>query len=144
MRAQVALGQRPAGSRQLRRLAERLRALLPDGRFEAVPGEPGLRNVVGVAARPRPAIVVGAHYDTECHAEGLRRRQQRRGGHGAPSSSSRAALRARAAGGRRELRFVLFDGEEGAAAARTRDFYAERAARLARLRRRPRARGRAR
>src|SRR5680860_4711 len=46
---QVAAGQRPAGSPQLRRLAARLRPLLPRGRFEAIPGEPRLRNVVGLS-----------------------------------------------------------------------------------------------
>jgi len=44
---QVEVGQRPAGSAQLRRLAVRLRRMLPEGRFEPVPGEPGVRNVVG-------------------------------------------------------------------------------------------------
>src|SRR3954453_6127107 len=47
IRRQVAVGPRPAGSPQLRRLAVRLRGLLPHGRFERIPGEPRLRNVVG-------------------------------------------------------------------------------------------------
>ena len=47
---QVEVGQRPAGSPQLRELAEELRPQLPGGEFEAVPpaGQRGLRNVVGV------------------------------------------------------------------------------------------------
>ena len=45
VRFQVAYGPRPAGSLASRRLADRLRLLLPNGRFEAVPG--GLRNIVG-------------------------------------------------------------------------------------------------
>jgi hypothetical protein len=44
---QLRYGQRPAGSRPLRRLAVRLRDLLPHGRFEPVPGDPRLRNIVG-------------------------------------------------------------------------------------------------
>ena len=61
---QLAYGQRPAGSAQLRELARRLRTLLPNGRFEALPGEPGLRDVVGTLPGRRPGIVLGAHYDT--------------------------------------------------------------------------------
>src|SRR4051812_22631756 len=49
LRAQVeGYGPRPAGSPSLRRLGDRLKRLLPDGRFEAVPGpDPAhpLRNV---------------------------------------------------------------------------------------------------
>ena len=61
---QLSYGQRPAGSPQLRRLAHRLRRLLPHGRFEALGGQPGLRNVVGTLPGRRPGIVIGAHYDT--------------------------------------------------------------------------------
>ena len=61
VRRQLSYGQRPAGSPQLRRLATRLRPLLPNGRFELLPGEPGLRNVVGTIPGRRPGIVVGAH-----------------------------------------------------------------------------------
>ncbi|HEX2161658.1 MAG TPA: M28 family metallopeptidase [Thermoleophilaceae bacterium] len=65
VREQVELGPRPAGSKQSRVLAERLRRMLPNGRFQPVPG--GLRNVVGrVPGRePRRVVVVGAHYDTK-------------------------------------------------------------------------------
>lgn len=61
---QVALGPRPAGSPASRRLAGLLRAALPDGAFQPVPG--GLRNVVGYVPGRDPArfVVVGAHYDT--------------------------------------------------------------------------------
>jgi glutaminyl-peptide cyclotransferase len=65
VRAQVALGPRPAGSRASRRLGTRLRSALPGGRFQTVPG--GLRNVVGrVRGRDSSRVVVlGAHYDTK-------------------------------------------------------------------------------
>jgi len=64
LRMQVALGPRPAGSPASRRLAGRLRHLLPRGRYEPVPG--GLRNVVGVVrGRSRRLVLLGAHYDTK-------------------------------------------------------------------------------
>jgi len=65
VKLQVGFGPRPAGSRASRRLAERLRAALPDGHFQPVPH--GLRNVIGeVPGRdPSRVIVVGAHYDTK-------------------------------------------------------------------------------
>jgi glutaminyl-peptide cyclotransferase len=65
VRTQVAYGPRPAGSRASRRLAAKLRAALPHGRYEAVPG--GLRNVIGTVPGREPDrfIVVGAHYDTK-------------------------------------------------------------------------------
>src|SRR5438270_12418718 len=64
-RVQVAYGPRPAGSPASRRLAHRLRAALPNGRFQKVPN--GLRNVVGsvVGRAPGRIVVVGAHYDTK-------------------------------------------------------------------------------
>ena len=45
LRAQVEMGPRPAGSAASRRLARWLRARVPNGRYQRVPG--GLRNVVG-------------------------------------------------------------------------------------------------
>ena len=62
---QVRLGPRPAGSPAARQLATQLKAELPNGRFQAVPG--GLRNVVGfVPGRDLSrTVVVGAHYDTK-------------------------------------------------------------------------------
>src|SRR4051794_10317738 len=55
---QVDAGQRPAGSETLRAVAEKLRPMLPNGRFEAVPGHPGLRNIVGDLPGPGPVIVI--------------------------------------------------------------------------------------
>ena len=62
---QLSLGPRPAGSPQLAKLAEYLRARLPRGRTEPVPGHPGLRNVVGRIPGRKPAVVLAAHYDTK-------------------------------------------------------------------------------
>lgn len=113
LREQVeAYGPRPAGSAASRRLAVRLRSLLPNGRFEAIPGHPGLRNVAGVLPGRRPAIVVGAHYDTEATVPGHVGANDGAAGTAAVVELSRV-LRARPRSTRpREIRFVLFDGEE--------------------------------
>jgi hypothetical protein len=65
VRMQVAYGPRPAGSAASRRLAERIRRLVPRGHFQPVPG--GLRNVIGrIPGRDSGRLVIlGAHYDTE-------------------------------------------------------------------------------
>jgi glutaminyl-peptide cyclotransferase len=112
---QVAVGQRPAGSAQLRRLADRLRPLLPGGRFEPVPGEPGLRNVVGTLPGRRPGIVVGAHYDTLVKPKGFVGANNGAAGTAVVIEAARALAKAEPPGGAREVRFVLFDGEEPAA-----------------------------
>jgi glutaminyl-peptide cyclotransferase len=109
VREQVAYGQRPAGSPQLRRLADVLRAKLPGGRFEPVPRHPGLRNVVGVLPGASPAIVVGAHYDTEYHPKGFVGANDGAAGTAAVVELARDLRRD---GRGREVRFVLFDGEE--------------------------------
>jgi glutaminyl-peptide cyclotransferase len=111
IRRQLRYGQRPAGSRAVRRLAEVLRRQLPRGRFEAVPGHPQLRNVVGTLPGTRPAIVVGAHYDTEYHPEGFVGANDGAAGTAAVVELARA-LRATGSLPTREVRFVLFDGEE--------------------------------
>jgi glutaminyl-peptide cyclotransferase len=108
IRRQVGYGQRPAGSRQLRRLAEVLRRELPNGRFEAVAGHPGLRNVVGTLPGPGPAIVLGAHYDSEYHPKGFVGANDSAAGTAAVVELARDL---RSTSGR-EVRFVLFDGEE--------------------------------
>lgn len=111
---QVAVGQRPAGSPQLRVLAERLRRKLPHGHFEAVPGEPGLRNVVGTLPGRKPALVIGAHYDTLVKPAGFVGANNGAAGSAIVVELARALTRARPKGGP-ALRFVLFDGEEPAA-----------------------------
>jgi glutaminyl-peptide cyclotransferase len=108
IRRELSYGQRPAGSPQLRRLAEVLRRALPNGHFEPVPGHPGLRNVVGSLDGREPAIVVGAHYDSEYHPKGFVGANDSAAGTAAVVELARDL---RSTSGR-EVRFVLFDGEE--------------------------------
>ena len=81
------------------RLARRLRRALPRGRFEPVPGHPGLRNVVGRIPGETPAIAIAAHYDTKRLPGfvGANDGAARHGGRG--RAGARAAAR-RPAGGR--------------------------------------------
>jgi Zn-dependent M28 family amino/carboxypeptidase len=108
IRRELSYGQRPAGSAQLQRLAEVLRRALPNGHFEPVKGHPGLRNVVGTLPGRAPAIVVGAHYDSEYHPKGFVGANDSAAGTAAVVELARAL---RSTSGR-EVRFVLFDGEE--------------------------------
>lgn len=111
LRAQVRMGPRPAGSPTLRRLAVRLRDRLPNGRFEAVPGEPaGMRNVVGHLPGRSPALLVGAHYDTK-EIPGFVGANDGAAGTAAVVELARSLRTGRRACSR-EIRFVLFDGEE--------------------------------
>lgn len=111
VREQVELGPRPAGSQPSRVLAERLRRMLPNGRFQSVGG--GLRNVVGrVPGRnPKRVVIVGAHYDTK----------EIPGFLGAVDGGSGTAVVAQLAKTikPRQLRptvvFLMFDGEEAPA-----------------------------
>jgi Peptidase family M28 len=123
IRQQVAVGQRPAGSPRLRALADRLRPLLPRGRFEPVPGHPGLRNIVGVLPGRRPAIVLGAHYDTEFHPPGFVGANDSAAGTAAVIEIARVLRAERRPPNAREIRFVLFDGEEDPPGAT--NFYAD-------------------
>lgn len=124
---QLSSGQRPAGSPQLRRLAVQLRRLLPEGRFEPLTGEPGLRNVVGTLSGRRPAIVVGAHYDTLAAPRGFIGANNGAAGTAVVIEAARALEQMRAGAHPREVRFVLFDGEEPARVLpeETADFYHE-------------------
>ena len=112
---QLKYGQRPAGSPQLRRLALKLRPLLLDGRFEPVAGEPGLRNVVGTLPGRRPGIVIGAHYDTLVEPVGFVGANNGAAGTAVVIEAARALGELPRPAGAREVRFVLFDGEEPAA-----------------------------
>ena len=111
LKYQVALGPRPAGSPQLAKLAAYLRARLPRGHFEAVPGHPGLRNVVGRIPGTKPAIVVAAHYDTKL-LPGFVGANDGAGGTAAVLQLSRDLRKLERPKGAPEIRFVLFDGEE--------------------------------
>lgn len=105
-------GWRPAGSPASRRLATMLRGRLPQGSFEPLAGRPGLRNVVGVVPGRRPAIVIGAHYDVEARPKGFVGANDGAAGTAAVVTLARSFARAPRPPSARELRFVLFDGEE--------------------------------
>ncbi len=125
VRRQVAYGPRPAGSPELRRLAADLRRRLPRGRFEAVPGEPpGMRNLVGTLPGRRPALVIGAHYDTEATVEDFVGANDGAAGTAVAVELGRALRGLRRPEGAREIRIVLFDGEEEPASGDQGDFFA--------------------
>lgn len=107
---QVRLGPRPAGSEASRRLAEWARRKLPRGRIEPVPG--GLQNVIGTVRGKKPAILVGAHYDTKTEPPGFLGAEDGAGGTAAVLELARYFSRAKRPANAPELRFVLFDGEE--------------------------------
>jgi Peptidase family M28 len=111
VRMQLSYGQRPAGSTQLQRLARRLRSRLPNGRFEPLPGQPGLRNVVGTIPGTKPGILIGAHYDTLADPKGFVGANNGAAGTATVIEVARALDRMNLKRGR-EIRFVLFDGEE--------------------------------
>ena len=125
VKEQVRVGQRPAGSPQLRRLAVRLRRMLPGGHLERVPGERGLRNVVGTMPGRTPGIVIGAHYDTLVEPTGFVGANNGAAGTAVVVGVARALSRLDLAKGGRQVSFVLFDGEEPAAGLpeESRDFY---------------------
>jgi Zn-dependent M28 family amino/carboxypeptidase len=120
-RLQVDAGPRPAGSATLRRMAEKLRARLPGGRFEDVPGQPGLRNIVGELPGPGPVIVVGAHYDTQPRPKGFVGANDAAAAVGTVLEIARTLRRLPRPPSAPGIRFVLFDGEE--APGPTTDFY---------------------
>jgi glutaminyl-peptide cyclotransferase len=110
LKYQVKLGPRPAGSPESRRLARRLKRLLPHGRYQRVPG--GLRNVVGkVPGRTRSYVVVGAHYDTK-DIPGFVGANDGASGTAVVTQLARTIKPHRL---RKTLVFVLFDGEESPA-----------------------------
>jgi len=125
IRQQVAVGQRPAGSKQLRKLANALRPLLPNGRFERIPHERGLRNIIGTIPGRRPGIVIGAHYDTLVKPKGFVGANNGAAGTAIVIEVARALAVAKRPPGAPEIRLVLFDGEEPAAGLpeQSKDFY---------------------
>jgi Iap family predicted aminopeptidase len=114
MQRQVDYGQRPAGSPQLRALAKKLRPLLPGGRFESIPGEPALRNIVGSLKGRGKAIVLGAHYDTLAKPKGFVGANNGAAGTAIVIEVARQLARLDRAADSPPIRFVLFDGEEPA------------------------------
>ncbi|MDX6697687.1 MAG: glutaminyl-peptide cyclotransferase [Solirubrobacteraceae bacterium] len=119
VREQVGYGPRPAGSAASRRLAVRLRTLL-SGHFEAVPG--GLRNIVAGLPGRGPAIVLGAHYDTEATIPHHVGANDGAAGTAAVVEVARALRRVRRPADAPALRFVLFDGEEEPLGSRPENF----------------------
>jgi glutaminyl-peptide cyclotransferase len=121
---QVAVGQRPSGSPQLRRLATQLRPMLPNGTFEPFAGtgpQQGLRNIVGVLPGRPPAILIGAHYDSEYHPKGFVGANDSAAGTAALIELARR-LPSELPKNHREIRFVLFDGEEDPPGCSDKDF----------------------
>jgi glutaminyl-peptide cyclotransferase len=115
---QVELGPRPAGSDASRRLAEQLGELLPNGRFQAVPG--GLRNVIGTVRGREPGyIVVGAHYDTK-DIDGFVGANDGASGTAVVTQLARTVKRPR-----HTIHFILFDGEENPPGAADDEFLAK-------------------
>jgi Zn-dependent M28 family amino/carboxypeptidase len=124
VQSQVAVGQRPAGSPQLRKLADELRPMLPDGTFEPFSSsgpQQGLRNIVGVLPGRPPAILIGAHYDSEYHPKGFVGANDSAAGTAALIELARR-LPSELPKHHREVRFVLFDGEEDPPGCSDRDF----------------------
>jgi glutaminyl-peptide cyclotransferase len=112
---QVELGPRPAGSEASRRLAARLRQLVPNGRYQAVPG--GLRNVIGTVRGREPGyVVVGAHYDTK-DIPGFVGANDGASGTAVVAELARTIKRPR-----HTIRFIFFDGEESPAGTPDADF----------------------
>jgi glutaminyl-peptide cyclotransferase len=108
LKRQVALGPRPAGSPESRRLAAMLRASIPNGSYQAVPD--GLQNVIGTirGRNPNRIVVVGAHYDTKDLPDFV-------GANDAASGTAVVRQLARTIKPRTlrpTLVFVFFDGEE--------------------------------
>jgi glutaminyl-peptide cyclotransferase len=108
LKMQLDYGPRPAGSKQSRKLAGKLKTLLPNGRFQKVPG--GLRNVVGTVPGKNPGrfVVVGAHYDSK-DIPGFLGANDGAGGTAATVQLARQ-LKPHTIGP--TVKFVLFDGEE--------------------------------
>jgi glutaminyl-peptide cyclotransferase len=102
---QVEMGPRPAGSEASKELAARLRELVPNGRYQPVPG--GLQNVIGTVRGREPGyIVVGAHYDTK-DLPGFVGANDAASGTAVVAELARTVKRPR-----HTIRFIFFDGEE--------------------------------
>src|SRR3954449_7143286 len=109
LKYQVDLGPRPAGSPTLKHLAGFIKARLPHGQFEAVPG--GLTNVVGKLPGKGKAIVLGAHYDTK-DLPGFVGAEDGAGGTAQMLELARDLGKLKRAKNAPPIWFVAFDGEE--------------------------------
>jgi Zn-dependent M28 family amino/carboxypeptidase len=107
--AQVAFGPRPAGSEASERLGRKLRRMLPNPEIQPLAG--GLLNIVSTIPGRSPAIVVGAHYDTEATIPSFVGANDGAAGTAAVVELARATEQYLPED-HREVRFVLFDGEE--------------------------------
>jgi hypothetical protein len=112
IRTELRYGQRPAGSPQLQALAVRLLHLLPDAHLEALPGEPGLRNIVASLPGSGPPVLLGAHYDTLAAPPGFLGANNGASGSAIVVELARELARLHRPKDAPALRFVLFDGEE--------------------------------
>ena len=86
----------------------------PNGTFEPFPSngpQQGLRNIVGVIPGRAPAILIGAHYDTQYRPKGFVGANDSAAGTAALIELARD-LPPSCPADHREIRFVLFDGEE--------------------------------
>jgi glutaminyl-peptide cyclotransferase len=106
---QVAFGPRPAGSEASQALGRELRRELPN--FQVQPLAGGLLNLISVIPGEQPAIVVGAHYDTEATIPDFVGANDGAAGTAAVVELAKV-LPGLLPKGHREVRLVLFDGEE--------------------------------
>ena len=106
---QVNLGPRPAASEQSRKLAAYIKARLPRGRYENLPG--GLRNVVGEIPGKGKPILLAAHYDTK-DIDGFVGANDGAGGTAALLEIARVLEKTKRPANAPPIRFVAFDGEE--------------------------------
>ncbi len=106
---QVKIGPRPAGSPELKQLASYIRARIPRGKLEAVPG--GLQNVVGEIPGKGKAIVLAAHYDTKDIPDFVGANDGA-GGTAAVMEIARVMSKRKRPKNAPPIRFVFFDGEE--------------------------------
>ena len=110
---------RPAPRRlgRVEKLAAYIKARLPRGRYETLPG--GLRNVVGEIPGKGKPILLAAHYDTK-DIPGFVGANDGAGGTAALLEIARALQRSSARQNASPIRFIAFDGEEATDDA---DFY---------------------
>ena len=82
------------------------------GKEAPIPDQHGLRNIVGTIPGRRPGIVIGAHYDTLTEPNGFVGANNGAAGTAVVIEVARALAASNLTSGGREIRFVLFDGEE--------------------------------